>query len=51
VLTGLDIEAKADLVRRQLAQRLDLDAIDDVDWRLTRSDHPDAATTPPPPRA
>jgi hypothetical protein len=43
VLTGLDIEAKADLVRRQLAQRLDLDAIDDVDWRLTRSDHPDAA--------
>jgi hypothetical protein len=42
VLTGLDIEAKADLVRRQLARRLDLDAIDDVDWRLTRSDHPDA---------
>jgi hypothetical protein len=42
VLTGLDIEAKADLVRRQLGQRLDLDAIDEVDWRLTRSDRPDA---------
>jgi hypothetical protein len=42
VLTGLDIEAKADLVRHQLAQRLDLDALDEVDWRLTRSDHPDA---------
>jgi hypothetical protein len=43
VLTGLDVEAKADLVRRQLAQRLDLDAIDEVDWRLTRTDHPDAS--------
>jgi hypothetical protein len=42
VLTGLDIEAKADLVRRQLAARIDLDAIDDVDWRLVRSDHLDA---------
>ena len=36
VLTGLDIEAKADLVRRQLA---DLDAT----WTLARTDHPDAA--------
>jgi hypothetical protein len=43
VLTGLDIETKADLVRRQLTRRLDLDALDDVDWRLTRSDHPDAS--------
>jgi hypothetical protein len=42
VLTGLDIEAKADLVRRQLAARIDLDAIDEVDWRLVRSDHLDA---------
>ncbi|HEY8302926.1 MAG TPA: acyclic terpene utilization AtuA family protein [Jatrophihabitans sp.] len=35
VLTGLDIEAKADLVRRQLA---DLDAT----WTLARTDHPDS---------
>jgi hypothetical protein len=42
VLTGLDVEAKADLVRRQLAARLDLDVLDEVDWRLVRSDHPDA---------
>ena len=35
VLTGLDIEAKADLVRPQLA---DLDAT----WTLARTDHPDA---------
>jgi hypothetical protein len=44
VLTGLDIEAKAELVRRQLAARIDLDALDRVDWRLTRSDHLDATT-------
>ncbi len=44
VLTGLDIEAKADLVRRQLGARIDLDALDRVDWRLVRSDHADAAT-------
>jgi hypothetical protein len=42
VLTGLDVDAKADLVRRQLTGRLDLDALDEVHWRLTRSDHPDA---------
>jgi hypothetical protein len=42
VLTGLDVEAKAALVRRQLTRRVDLDAIDEVDWRLVRSDHPDA---------
>ena len=38
VLTGLDIEAKAELVRRQLAdQRLGLE------WTLARTDHTDAA--------
>ena len=36
VLTGLDIEAKADLVKAQLA---DVDAV----WTLARTDHPDAA--------
>jgi hypothetical protein len=42
VLTGLDIEAKADLVRRQLTTSIGLDGIDEVDWRLVRSDHLDA---------
>jgi hypothetical protein len=42
VLTGLEIEQKADLVRRQLERRLDLDALDEVDWRLDRTDVPDA---------
>jgi hypothetical protein len=42
VLTGLDIEAKAEVVRRQLTHRIDLDAVDEVDWRLVRSDRPDA---------
>ena len=41
VLTGLDIEAKANLVRRQLA-----DAVPgDTTWTLARTDHEDAATT------
>jgi hypothetical protein len=44
VLTGLDVEAKADLVRRQLAASIDLDALDRVDWRLVRSDREDAPT-------
>ncbi|MEX2551136.1 MAG: acyclic terpene utilization AtuA family protein [Nitriliruptoraceae bacterium] len=44
LLTGLDIEAKADLVRRQLARRVDLDALDRVDVQLVRSDQPDAPT-------
>ncbi len=44
VLTGLDVEAKAALVRRQLAARVDLDALDHVDWTLVRSDRPDAPT-------
>ena len=35
VLTGLDIEAKADLVRAQLAGL-------DAEWTLARTDHPDA---------
>ncbi len=41
VLTGLDIEAKADWLRAQLA---DLDAASglSVQWRLARTDHPDA---------
>lgn len=46
LLTGLDIDAKADLVRATLRARLDLDAIDEVDVRLIRSDHPDSATNP-----
>jgi hypothetical protein len=42
VLTGLDVEAKADLVRRQLERSLELDTLDDVEWQLVRSDHADA---------
>lgn len=44
LLTGLDIEAKAALVQRQLARTIDLEALDRVHWQLTRSDHLDAAT-------
>ncbi|WP_211262562.1 acyclic terpene utilization AtuA family protein [Nitriliruptor alkaliphilus] len=44
VLTGLDIEQKAELVRRQLAGLIDLERLDRVDWHLVRSDHADAAT-------
>ena len=40
VLTGLDIEAKAELVRDQLAAALP----PDVEWELARTDQPDAAT-------
>ena len=41
VLTGLDIEAKADLVRRQLG-----DAVPSgTTWTLARTDHEDAGTT------
>ena len=43
VLTGLDIEAKADLVRRQLESRLPVKPAE-LQWRLARTDHPDAAT-------
>src|SRR5260370_40276718 len=40
VLTGLDIEARAALVQRQLAEALP----PDVEWELARTDHADAAT-------
>ncbi|MFT5223127.1 MAG: hypothetical protein ACI867_001437, partial [Glaciecola sp.] len=43
LLTGLDIEAKADLVRRTVAAHIDLGAIDEVDWQLSRRDQPDAS--------
>ncbi|MEO3937050.1 acyclic terpene utilization AtuA family protein [Dermatophilaceae bacterium Soc4.6] len=39
VLTGLDVEAKAALVRAQLAR---LDASLDLRWTLARTDHPDS---------
>ncbi|HVT64087.1 MAG TPA: acyclic terpene utilization AtuA family protein [Mycobacteriales bacterium] len=42
LLTGLDIEAKADLVRRQLAPVLD--GIETVDWHLARTEQDDPAT-------
>jgi hypothetical protein len=40
VLTGLDIEAKADLVRSQMAAAVDAE----MRWTLARTDHVDAAT-------
>ncbi|WP_330345101.1 DUF1446 domain-containing protein [Streptomyces longwoodensis] len=42
VLTGLDVEAKAALVRRQLAPALG--KVADARWELVRTDRPDAAT-------
>ncbi|MFG2879667.1 acyclic terpene utilization AtuA family protein [Streptomyces sp. NPDC048337] len=42
VLTGLDIEAKAALVRAQLADALS--GVADATWTLSRTDHPDAPT-------
>lgn len=42
VLTGLDIEAKAALVRAQLSE--ELDGVADAAWTLARTDHEDAAT-------
>lgn len=42
VLTGLEIEAKADLVRRTLDRVLPVDDLDELDVRLIRSDHDDA---------
>ncbi|WP_316527878.1 acyclic terpene utilization AtuA family protein [Kitasatospora brasiliensis] len=45
VLTGLDIEAKAALVRRQFADALPPEARPaELRWTLARTDHPDAAT-------
>jgi hypothetical protein len=43
VLTGLDIEAKADLVRRQLEAGLTVKPAE-LEWTLSRTDHPDADT-------
>ena len=40
VLTGLDIEAKADLVKRQLGDA----GVTDASWTLARTDHPDSPT-------
>jgi Acyclic terpene utilisation family protein AtuA len=42
LLTGLDIEAKADLVKRQLASGLH--GVESVEWSLARTDHDDAPT-------
>lgn len=42
LLTGLEVEAKADLVRRTLARVLPVDQLDDLDVRLLRTDHADA---------
>ena len=43
VLTGLDIEAKAELVRRQLETSLTVKPAE-MQWTLARTDHPDADT-------
>lgn len=43
VLTGLDIEAKADLVRQQLDAALTVKPAE-LQWTLARTDHPDADT-------
>ncbi len=43
VLTGLDIEAKAELLRRQLESSLTVRPAE-LEWTLARTDHPDADT-------
>lgn len=43
LLTGLDIEGKADLLRRTIDRQLDRDDFDEIDVRLIRSDHEDPA--------
>jgi hypothetical protein len=43
VLTGLDIEAKAELVRRQLETSLSVKPAE-MEWTLARTDHADADT-------
>lgn len=43
LLTGLDIAAKADLVERQMRDRLDPEPAE-LEFRLARTDHPDADT-------
>jgi Acyclic terpene utilisation family protein AtuA len=42
VLTGLDIDAKADLVRAQLTAALAPAPPESLEWTLARTDHPDA---------
>ena len=42
LLTGLEVDAKADLVRRTLDRVLPVDQLDDLDVRLVRTDHDDA---------
>jgi hypothetical protein len=44
VLTGLDIPAKAELVRAQVEQALAGRRPADLEWTLARTDHPDADT-------
>lgn len=44
VLTGLDIDAKADLVRSQLEDNLRANPPAEVRWNLTRTEHADADT-------
>jgi Acyclic terpene utilisation family protein AtuA len=44
VLTGLDIEAKAELVRAQVEDALGDARPDSLEWTLARTDHADAAT-------
>ena len=44
VLTGLDLDAKADWVRRQAEAAWGADAPASVDWALARTDHADADT-------
>jgi Acyclic terpene utilisation family protein AtuA len=43
VLTGLDIDTKAELVRRQLETSLPVKPAE-LEWMLARTDHPDADT-------
>ncbi|WAP56668.1 acyclic terpene utilization AtuA family protein [Streptomyces sp. S465] len=43
VLTGLDIEAKAALVRDQMEEAMSKRRPAEVRWTLSRTDHPDAA--------
>ena len=43
VLTGLDIDSKAELVRRQLETALTVKPAE-LEWTLARTDHPDADT-------
>ena len=46
VLTGLDIEAKADWVRAQLSAALDRLPLDELTWELVRTDRAAPATEP-----